>query len=177
MKFTPLAIPGAWQLDVDRHEDERGFFARSWCAEEFAAHGLNAGFIQSSVSYNRRRGTLRGMHLQRDPHGEEKLVRCTAGAMYDVLLDLRPDSPAYLRWAAVELTADNRRSVYIPKGVAHGFQTLSDDSEVLYCMTVTFHPAASMGVRWNDPAFAIDWPVAEITISDRDAAYPDYRRE
>lgn len=174
MLFTPLSIPGSYVLDIEPVEDERGFFARTFCREEFLAHGLNPHVVQCSVSCSLRRGTLRGMHYQAAPHAETKLVRCTRGAIYDVQLDLRPASPTYLRWIAVELTAANRRTVYIPEGVAHGFQTLADDTEVVYQMSHPFAPAAARGVRWNDPTFAIHWPADVRTISTKDLAYPDY---
>lgn len=172
MQFRPLSIPGAMVVEVERREDSRGFFARSFCREEFAAQGLDADFVQCNLSWNARRGTLRGMHYQRAPSREGKLVRCTAGAIWDVVLDLRPDSPTYLRWEAAELTASNRRALYIPPGLAHGFQTLADDTEVFYQMTDMYAPDLADGVRWNDPAFGIDWPVADPILSERDAAYP-----
>lgn len=172
MQFRPLSIPGAMVVEVERREDSRGFFARSFCWDEFAAQGLAPDFVQCNLSWNARRGTLRGMHYQRAPSREGKLVRCTAGAIWDVVLDLRPDSPTYLRWEAAELTASNRRALYIPPGLAHGFQTLADDTEVFYQMTDMYAPELADGVRWNDPAFGIDWPVADPILSERDAAYP-----
>lgn len=172
MQFRPLSIAGAMVVEVERREDSRGFFARSFCRDEFAAQGLPPDFVQCNLSWNARRGTLRGMHFQRAPSREGKLVRCTAGAIWDVVLDLRPDSPTYLRWEAAELTASNRRALYIPPGLAHGFQTLADDTEVFYQMTDMYAPDLADGVRWNDPAFGIDWPVADPILSERDAAYP-----
>lgn len=172
MQFRPLSIAGAMVVDVERREDPRGFFARSFCCDEFAAHGLPPVFVQCNISWNARRGTLRGMHFQRAPSREGKLVRCTAGAILDVVVDLRPDSPTYRRWEGVELTAANRRALYIPPGLAHGFQTLVDDTEVFYQMTDMFAPDLADGVRWNDPAFGIEWPVADPILSERDAAYP-----
>ena len=174
MKFVPLTIQGAFRVEPERHEDARGFFARTWCREEFAAHGLDPGLVQSSISFNRRRGTLRGMHFQRAPHGEAKLVRCTAGAIHDVLLDLRADSPTYGRWVALALDAANRHAAYVPAGCAHGFLTLADDCEVYYQMSAPFEPAAAAGVRWNDPAFAIAWPEPVRVISERDASFADH---
>ncbi len=174
MKFTTTPIAGAWLVEMERSEDDRGWFARSWCAGEFVAHGLNAAFSQSSTSFNRRRGTLRGMHYQVAPHAEAKLVRCTRGAMYDVALDLRPSSPTFCKWFAAELTADNGRSLYIPEGCAHGFQTLADDTEVLYQIAGEYHPASGRGVRWDDAAFGIQWPLLEPLISDRDQNYVDF---
>ena len=173
MKFTPTKIAGVWLIEMERHEDERGWFARSWCAEEFAARGLNSQLAQCSVSFNKKKGTLRGMHWQAAPHAEAKLVRCTRGAIYDVALDLRTDSPTFRHWFAAELTADNGRALYIPEGCAHGFQTLADDSEVFYQISEGHHPEFSGGARWDDPAFCIRWPLADMSIlSQYDAAIP-----
>ncbi len=172
MIFTESALPGAYVIDLARREDERGFFARSYCAEEFAARGLGPELRQCSVSYNVCKGTLRGMHFQAAPHEEHKLVRCTAGAVFDVIVDIRPASPTYRRWTGVELTADNRRSLFIPPGYAHGFMTLTDDAEVYYMISVPHAPDFGRGVRWNDPAFAIEWPLTPAVVSARDAAYP-----
>ncbi len=178
MKFTTTPIPGVWLVEMERSEDDRGWFARSWCAGEFVAHGLNTAFSQSSASFNRRRGTLRGMHYQVAPHAEAKLVRCTRGAMYDAALDLRPNSPTFCKWFAAELTADNGRALYIPEGCAHGFQTLADDTEVLYQIAGEYHPASGRGVRWNDAAFGIQWPLPEEAIlSPCDAGYPSLHHE
>ena len=174
MLFTPLPLAGAFTVAPERHQDSRGWFARTFCQEEFAAHGLAASFVQCSTSFNGRRGTLRGMHLQRAPHEEVKLVRCTRGAVFDVLLDLRPQSPSFCRWHAVELSADNGLAVYIPAGFAHGFQTLVDRSEVFYQIAEFYHPEAAIGVRWDDPAFAIEWPIRPPILSDRDATYEDF---
>ena len=177
MLFEALELSGAALVKMERHCDERGFFARSVCVEEFHAHGLPGEFVQSSVSWNRRRGTVRGMHFQWPPSREGKLVRCLRGAIHDVLLDLRPAEPTYLRHRALRLDQDNRDAVFIPSGVAHGFQTLADDSEVLYQMTDVEAPALASGVRWNDPAFGIPWPIAsDIVIAQRDATYPDFDR-
>jgi dTDP-4-dehydrorhamnose 3,5-epimerase len=173
--FRETPIPGAFVVEPERIEDERGFFARTWCEREFREHGLDPRLAQCSVSFNRRAGTLRGMHYQAAPHGEAKLVRCTMGAIYDVVVDLRPDSPAFRRWTAVELSARNRRMLYIPEGLAHGFQTLEPDTEVFYQISEFYHPGSARGVRWNDPAFGIEWPeAAERVMSERDAAYPDF---
>jgi dTDP-4-dehydrorhamnose 3,5-epimerase len=174
MRFEAMPLAGAWIVDIERVVDERGFFARSWCSEAFARHGLQASLTQCSVSFNRRRGTLRGMHYQAEPHPETKLVRCTRGAVWDVVIDLRPASPTYRRWHAVELNEENHRAVYVPAGFAHGFQTLSDGSEVFYQMSQPFVPESARGVRWNDPAFAIAWPESERVISARDSGYPDH---
>ena len=172
MKFQESPLPGAYTIEMDRLEDERGFFARSHCVEEFAARGLTALMPQSSVSFNPRRGTLRGMHYQAEPHAEDKLVRCTAGAIYDVIVDLRPNSPTLRRWFGVELSAVNHRSLFVPKGMAHGFITLRDDTEVLYMISVPYVPGFERGVRWNDPAIGISWPTVPSVVSARDAAYP-----
>ncbi len=174
MVFTATDIEGALVIDVERQEDERGFFARSWCLREFSAHGISAEFAQSSVSLNRTRGTLRGLHYQAAPHEETKLVRCTQGVIYDVIVDLRGSSATFLRHVGVVLSADNRRAVYIPKGCAHGFLTLSDHAEVLYHMSQFYEPTAARGVRWNDPQFGISWPEPVRVIDDRDQTYPDF---
>jgi dTDP-4-dehydrorhamnose 3,5-epimerase len=177
MLFEALELSGAALVKMERHMDERGFFARSVCVEEFRAHGLPAEFVQSSVSWNRRRGTVRGMHFQWPPSREGKLVRCLRGAIHDVLLDLRPTEPTYLRYRAVVLDQENRDAVFIPSGVAHGFQTLADDCEVLYQMTDVHAATLAAGVRWNDPAFGIGWPItAGIAIAERDASYADFDR-
>jgi dTDP-4-dehydrorhamnose 3,5-epimerase len=170
--FTESALAGAFVIELERIEDDRGFFARSFCAEEFAAHGLPAVMPQCSVSFNARRATLRGLHFQADPHAEDKLVRCTAGAIFDVIVDLRRDSPDRGRWLGIELTADNRRSLFVPRGFAHGFITLTDGSEVLYMMSVPYVPGFARGLRWNDPAIGIDWPLEPAHMTERDAAYP-----
>jgi len=174
MIFTAAPTPGAFVIEAERIEDDRGFFARSFCAREFEAHGLDPRVVQCSISFNRAKGTLRGLHFQRPPHAEAKLVRCAAGALYDVIVDLRPDSPTFRRHFAVELGAHDRKMLYVPEGFAHGFQTLQDDTEVFYQMSEPFRPDASAGVRWNDPAFAIAWPLAVQVISERDRTYPDF---
>lgn len=175
MIFAPTALPGLWRVDIEPHRDERGYFARTWCQHEFAAHGLDTRLAQASVSFNRRRGTLRGMHFQRPPHAEAKVVRCMRGGIWDVAIDLRAASPTYCRWLGFELTADNGAALYIPEGFAHGFQTLADDTEVLYQISEFYAPEAAAGVRHDDPAFGIDWPLPVACISPRDAAWPDYR--
>jgi dTDP-4-dehydrorhamnose 3,5-epimerase len=177
VKFTETALQGAYIVDVEPIEDERGFFARSWCREEFGAHGLHCTFVQSNISFNTKKGTLRGMHYQVKPNEETKLVRCTRGAIYDVIIDLRSQSRTCTQWIAVELTAVNHRMVYVPEGFAHGFQTLEDDTEVLYLMSAYYRQECSRGVRWDDPAFGIAWPQSDIRIiSDKDKAYPDFQR-
>lgn len=172
MRFIETSIPGAYLIEIEPIEDERGFFARSWCQREFAEHGLDANLVQCNISFNHARGTLRGLHFQAPPHEETKLVRCTRGALFDVLVDMRPASPAYCRWEGFELTAMNHRMLYVPKGLAHGFQTLEDDTEVFYQMGEFFHPESARGVRWDDPTLAIRWPIAAPILSDRDAAFP-----
>lgn len=174
MIFVETSLPGAYVIELERLEDDRGWFARTFAAEEFKARGLNSAVVHCNVSFNSRAGTLRGMHYQLAPHAECKLVRCTRGAIYDVIVDLRPDSPAYLRWFGVELDVDGGRSLYVPEGLAHGFQTLVDGSEVLYQMSHEYVPSHARGARWDDPAFGIDWPDAERTISERDRTYPDF---
>jgi dTDP-4-dehydrorhamnose 3,5-epimerase len=172
MIFQQTTLPGVVLVDIERLADERGFFARSYCSEEFAAQGLGPELRQCSISHNARRGTLRGLHLQGAPHEEHKLVRCTAGSIFDVIVDVRPGSAHYRRWLSVELTAQNRRAVFIPPGFAHGFLTLSDDAEVYYMISVPHAPAHARGFRWNDPEFGIAWPLPPNVISARDAAYP-----
>jgi dTDP-4-dehydrorhamnose 3,5-epimerase len=174
MKFSELSVPGVWVVEPEPHADERGFFARTVCAEEFSQHGLPATYCQSSISFNPRRGTLRGMHYQAAPSEEQKLVRCTQGAIYDVVVDLRPSSPTFKKWAAVELTAANRLALAVPHGCAHGFITLEEGTEVLYMMSEPQNAQLAAGVRWNDPQFSISWPMAPVVISARDAAYPDF---
>jgi dTDP-4-dehydrorhamnose 3,5-epimerase len=172
--FSATELPGVHVVDLERREDDRGYFARTFCEDEFRAHGLEPRVTQASVSHNRRRGTLRGMHYQASPHEEAKLVRCTRGAIFDVALDLRRDSPSFRRWYAVELSADNGRALYVPPGVAHGFQTLDDDTDVLYQMSEPHHPDAARGVRFDDPQFAIPWPLERPIVNERDRAYPDF---
>jgi len=172
--FGSATLPGACVVDLERREDERGFFARSFCQHEFEAHGLDPCVAQCNVSFNRRRGTLRGLHWQAAPHGEAKLVRVTRGALWDVIVDLRPESETYTRWFGVELTAENRRALYIPQGFAHGFQTLQDDVEVFYQMSAFYVPESQRGLRWDDPAFGIKWPITPPHLSERDATYPDF---
>ena len=178
MRFEPLAIAGAALVIIERRQDSRGFFARTFCVDEFAAAGLPTRALQSSVSYNEHPGTVRGMHFQWPPSHEGKLVRCVRGRLRDVLLDLRPASPSYLQHVAIMLDEDNRDAVYIPPGIAHGFQTLLPGTEVLYQMTDRFAPELAAGVRWDDPAFAIRWEhMPQLTISERDAGYPDFDRQ
>jgi dTDP-4-dehydrorhamnose 3,5-epimerase len=174
MKFQPTVIPGVVAIDLEPAHDNRGCFARFFCKDDFVANRLPSDFVQGSVSRNRSRGTLRGMHLQLGPTPEQKLVRCTRGRVHDVVLDLRFGSPAYLQSAGFELDAENGRAVFIPAGCAHGFLTLEPDSELQYLMTVRYNPEHQHGVRWNDPAFAIRWPFEPMLIGDRDRSFPDY---
>jgi dTDP-4-dehydrorhamnose 3,5-epimerase len=176
MLIRETGLRGAFTIDLEAIEDDRGFFARSWCAQEFAAAGLESRLCQCNISFNSRKGTLRGMHYQLAPHEEAKLVRCTAGAVYDVIVDIRPDSQSFRKWLAFELSAANRRALYVPPGFAHGFQTLEDNTEVFYQMSEFYHPEAAAGFRWNDPAIGIEWPAAQATISARDRAYPDFAK-
>ena len=171
MRFIPTPIAGAYVVELELIEDERGFFARSYCREEFLAHGLDLNLPQCNISYNKTKGTLRGMHYQALPYAEAKLVRCTQGAIYDVIVDLRPESATFKHWHSVELTAMQRNALYIPEGLAHGFQTLEDNSEVFYQMCQSYHRESVKGVRWDDPAFAITWPLSQPIISERDCSY------
>jgi dTDP-4-dehydrorhamnose 3,5-epimerase len=177
MRFAPAPLAGAWVIEPDRLGDERGWLARTFDAAEFAERGLNPEVAQCNASFNLRAGTLRGLHYQAEPHGESKLVRCVRGAMFDVAVDLRPGSETYCRWHGVELSAENGLSFYLPAGFAHGFLTLSDDCEVLYQMGYRYVPEAARGVRWDDPAFSIEWPAtpSERIVSERDASYPDFK--
>jgi dTDP-4-dehydrorhamnose 3,5-epimerase len=174
MIFTETELKGAYIIDLERREDNRGFFARTWCQQEFEAHGLVARIVQANMSYNKLKGTLRGMHYQQAPYAETKLVRAVRGAIIDVIIDLRSDSPTYKHWIGVELTADNRRALFVPEGFAHGFQTLEDDTDVSYQVSAFYTPGAEAGARYNDPAFDIQWPLPIGVISDKDANWPDF---
>ena len=176
MIFHETRLPGVFEIHLEQKRDERGFFARSWCQQEFEAHGLNPNVVQCNVSFNRDKGTLRGMHYQAPPYAETKVVRCTRGSIYDVVIDIRPESSTYTQWVAVLLTADKRNMVYVPEGCAHGFLTLADESEVFYQMSEFYNAGSARGVRWNDPAFQIIWPDAVEGISDRDRTYPDFEQ-
>lgn len=172
MKFTETKLKGAFVIELEPIKDDRGFFARSWCQKEFAEHGLNSNLVQCNISFNRKRGTLRGMHYQAKPYEEAKLVRCTKGAIYDVIIDIRPESLTFKQWVAVELTSENRKMLYIPEGMAHGFQTLVDDTEVFYQMSEFYHPESARGIRWDDPALKIVWLIKEnLIISQKDQSY------
>jgi dTDP-4-dehydrorhamnose 3,5-epimerase len=172
MIFTESALKGVYLIEPERQEDERGIFARTFCVEEFSVRGLDAAVAQCNVSYNRRRGTLRGLHYQVSPHAEVKLVRCTMGAAFDVVVDIRPGSPTFRQWLGVELSARNRKMLYIPEGLAHGFQTLEDDTELFYQMSKAYVPEAARGIKWDDPAIGIAWPMAPLVVSGRDQNYP-----
>ena len=175
MKFTPTRLSGLVLVELEKLEDERGFFARTWCAKEFEEHGLNPRIAQCSVSFNEKKGTLRGMHFQEAPHEEAKLLRCTRGAVFDVVIDLRADSGTFGQWLGIQLTEGDGRMLYIAEGFAHGFQTLTDATELFYQMSQSYHPESARGVRWNDPAFGIQWPFPENPIlSPRDSLYPDF---
>jgi dTDP-4-dehydrorhamnose 3,5-epimerase len=175
MTFLETKLRGVFEICPELKRDERGFFARTWCQKEFQRKGLNPRLVQCSVSFNTRKGTLRGMHYQKALFEEAKLVRCTKGSIYDVVLDLRAQSPAFKQWVGVVLTAENRKMLYLPEGCAHGFLTLEDDSEVFYQMSEFYNPESARGVRWNDPAFQIAWPEEIVVISDRDRTYPDFK--
>lgn len=175
MIFTELALKGAFLVEPERQEDERGFFARTFCVEEFAARGLNTTIAQCSVAFNRRRGTLRGLHYQAAPHEEAKLVRCTAGAAFDVIVDMRPGSPTFKHWLGAELSSHNRTMIYLPEGFAHGFQTLADDTEVFYQISTQYVAEAARGIRWDDPELGIRWPaITARVISSRDLLLPTW---
>jgi dTDP-4-dehydrorhamnose 3,5-epimerase len=174
MTFHETKLPGVFEIHLEPFGDERGFFARSWCQREFESHGLNPATVQCNISFNEKKGTLRGLHYQAEPHAEAKLVRCTQGSIYDVVVDLRPQSPAFRKWVGITLTAANRHMVYVPEGFAHGFLTLQDRTEIFYQMSDFYYPELARGVRWNDPAFQIAWPFAPEVISDRDRTYLDF---
>ena len=172
MKFTPTSLAGVWLVELELREDERGFLARTYCDHEFVAQGLNASWPQCNLTLTRKRGTIRGMHFQRDPKPEIKLIRCAAGAIFDVLVDVRRDSPTFGRWEGFELTGANRRQLYVPGGIAHGFQCLTDDCEVFYMMSEFYAPDLAAGLRWNDPHVGIRWPIENPTLSERDRGLP-----
>jgi dTDP-4-dehydrorhamnose 3,5-epimerase len=172
--FTEAELPGAYLVELDKREDERGFFARSWCEKEFREHQLNPRTVQCNISFNRQKGTLRGMHYQVAPAAEAKLVRCTQGAIYDVIIDLRPESRAFKQYFGIVLAAQDYKMLYVPEGFAHGFQSLEDNSEVFYQMSEVYAPQHARGVRWNDPSFGIAWPIREPIMLERDRNYPDF---
>jgi len=174
MVITETELKGAFVIELEPFEDVRGFFARAWSDWEFEAAGLNARFVESNISFNEKKGTLRGMHFQLPPYDQTKLVRCTRGSIYDVIVDLRPDSPTFKQWVAEELSAENHRMLYVPGEFAHGYQTLEDNTEVSYQTTAYYAPEHGRGARWNDPAFKISWPIDNLIIIERDRDYPDF---
>lgn len=174
MIFTPIKLKGAYLIDLEKRQDDRGFFARTWCAEEFAKVGLNTNLVQQNMSYTKTKGTLRGMHFQKPPYAETKVVRCTRGSLYDVIIDLRPESPTYTQWFGITLSQDNYQMVYVPEGFAHGFVTLENDTEASYLVTAAYNPEADSGVRYNDPVINIKWPIPVIHVSEKDANFTDY---
>jgi dTDP-4-dehydrorhamnose 3,5-epimerase len=176
MKFTETKLKGAYIIDIKPFVDERGFFARAWCQNEFEEHGLTTRVAQANISFNHKKGTLRGMHYQVPPYGEVKVIRCTRGALYDVIIDLRPGSETYMQWIGVELTAENHRMLYVPEQFAHGFQTLEDNTEATYQVSEFYTPGAERGLRWNDPAFDIEWPLEVVVISEKDQNWADFSK-
>ena len=174
MIFTETKLMGAYIIDIEKLEDERGFFARSWCKQEFEAYGLNPQLVQCDISFNMRKGTLRGMHYQVKPFEEAKLIRCTRGSIHDVIIDIRPDSSTFRKYVGMSLTPGNMKMLYVPEGFAHGFLTLEDNTEVFYQMSEFYAPEYARGLRWNDPAFGIEWPSDVRVISERDRSYPDF---
>jgi dTDP-4-dehydrorhamnose 3,5-epimerase len=174
MKFVPTTLQGACVIEVEPREDERGFFARAWCQREMAEQGLDPRVVQCNLSFNHTRGTVRGMHYQVVPYQESKLVRCVRGSIFDVVIDLRPESATYAKWFGVELSAENRNMLFVPEGFAHGYQTLLDDTEVFYQVSEFYQPGSEAGIRWDDPAFAIKWPIEATLISDKDRAHQDF---
>lgn len=174
MKFTETNLKGAYVLEINKLKDERGFFGRSWCMNELKEYGLNTNIAQANTSFSRKKGTLRGMHYQNDPYQETKLIRCTRGSIYDVIIDLRPTSPTYKQWFGIELTQDNYKMLYVPEDFAHGFITLEDDTEVTYLVTEFYTPGAEAGIRWNDAQFNIKWPLDPKVISEKDKIHPDF---
>jgi dTDP-4-dehydrorhamnose 3,5-epimerase len=175
MKFIETRLPGAWIVELEKHGDERGFFARAYCRDEFAEHGLMTEIVQANLSLSRRAGTLRGMHLQVPPAAEIKLVRCVRGAIHDVIVDLRPRSPTFGEWLGVELSAANRTMLYVPEGFAHGFLTLTDDAETFYQVSAPYTPECERGIRYDDPRIGIEWPGQPVEISEKDRSWPDFR--
>jgi dTDP-4-dehydrorhamnose 3,5-epimerase len=172
--FTETKLKGAYIIEIEKLKDHRGFFARAWCQNEFKVQGLTSSVVQANVSSNMKKGTLRGMHYQLSPHEETKLVRCTRGAIYDVIIDLRTASPTYTQWIGVELTEENYKMLYVPENFAHGFQSLKDDTEVTYQVSQFYTPGSESGIRWDDPAFSLKWPIEVQVISDKDKSWPDY---
>jgi len=175
MKFVPTMLKGAYILEMELIRDSRGFFTRSFCKSEMEDHGLESHFPQGNTSWNEKKNTLRGMHSQAEPHSEVKIIRCTRGRIYDVIVDIRPDSPTYCKWFGIELSANDYRMLYIPKGFLHGYQTLEPDTETTYMVSAYYAPGAERSARWNDPAFNIKWPLPDPILSPKDAAHPDFK--
>lgn len=175
MIFTETKLKGAFEIEIKKLEDDRGFFGRSWCANEMKEHGLNTNICQANTSLSKQKGTLRGMHFQYDPYQETKLIRCTRGRIFDVIIDLRADSPTFKQWFGAELTQDNYKMLYVPEDFAHGFITLEDNCEVTYLVTQFYTPNSEGGIRWNDPSFNIQWPIEPVVLSEKDANHPDYQ--
>lgn len=175
MIFTETKLKGSFIIEIEKHEDERGFFGRSWCLKEMKDHGINMNVVQANVSYNKRKGTLRGMHYQIAPYEEAKLVRCSKGSIFDVIIDLRVDSPTFKQWFGIDLSQENYKMLYIPEDFAHGFITLEDDCEISYLMSELYVPGAAATIRWNDPFFNIQWPLAPTILSEKDKSQPDFR--
>jgi dTDP-4-dehydrorhamnose 3,5-epimerase len=176
MRFTPAPLKGAFIIDLQRHEDERGFFGRAFCEREFQGHGLSTPMVQTNVSFSKEKGTLRGMHYQAPPHEEAKLIRCTRGSIYDVIVDVRPDSSSFLEWMGVELSSENGRMLYVPEGFAHGFLTLEESAEVAYQVSEFYTPGSERGIRYDDPEIGIDWPGEVRVLSDKDRTWPAFER-
>lgn len=174
MIFQETPIPGAFIVDLEKHEDERGYFGRVWCSKEFKGHGLNPNLVQANVSFNQKRGTMRGLHHQLPPHAETKLVKCMGGSIYDVIVDLREGSPKYCAWYGTELSAEKERCLYVPEGCAHGYVTLTDDARILYQVSESYHPESESGIRYDDPLFGIQWPVEISSVSEKDSSWPNY---
>ena len=175
MIFKETKLKGAFVIEIEKREDERGFFARAWCKREFEDHGLNAQLVQANIAFSRKKGTLRGMHYQAPPYEEAKLIRCIKGGVFDVIIDIRPDSPQYKEWFGLQLTSDNYKMLYVPEGFAHGYQTLDDNTEVFYPASQFYSPESERGVRWDDPAFGIEWPETDnLVMSEKDKTWPDY---
>jgi len=174
MIFNQISIPGVKIIDLEKREDARGYFARAWCARELTEHCL-PGFVQTNMSMSRQKGTIRGLHYQIAPHGEAKYIRCIRGAIFDVVVDIRPESPTFMQWFGIELTADNRRAVFVPEGLPHAYQALTDDTEVIYSSSRAYTPGAERGIRWNDPALKIEWPIMQAIVSEKDSCWPDWK--
>lgn len=175
MKFTQTGIEGAFVIEIEPHLDDRGFFARAWCRREFEKRGIQFEFVQANIAFSKEKGTLRGMHFQNAPHAEAKFLRCVKGEIFDVIIDLRPDSPTFKHWFGIELTAENHKIIFIPEGFAHGYLTTAADTEVFYLVSAFYSPDAEGGVRWDDPAFGIEWPmVGNLTMSEKDRSWPDF---